>query len=135
MSEHHYLPALLAEIADVAGLPAALAIAQEKGGVRVHFPARAPDGHWLVRCVGREAADKICGHFRATMQGGIYLQIPLGPKNFYRNAYALAMQMIASGEASNEQIAAALGIHRRTVERHRARARDLGADGPQGRLF
>ena len=49
-----YLPGALAEIASVAGLVAALAIAEKWGGARAYFPARVSEGHWLVDLVGRE---------------------------------------------------------------------------------
>ena len=45
MTERLHLPPLLNEIAEVAGVVAALAIAEARGGTRVHLPARAPDGH------------------------------------------------------------------------------------------
>ncbi|MBX3527539.1 MAG: hypothetical protein KF904_15150, partial [Rhodoblastus sp.] len=79
MTERLHLPPLLNEIAEVAGVVAAVAIAEARGGTRVHFPARAPDGHWLVALVGREAADELCAHFRATQAGGSYVLIPVGP--------------------------------------------------------
>lgn len=130
---HHYLPAVLAEIADAAGLPAALAIADHCGGTKTHLPGRAPEGHWLVELVGREAADKICNHFRSR-DGGVTLRIPLGPKGFYNQARRRAEEMIEQGKSSRA-IASALGIHQRSVERYRARAKDIGKDSRQGRLF
>ena len=50
MSEHVYLPALLQEIAEVAGLGAALAIAEAKGGERLEPGCVyvAPGGRHLV---------------------------------------------------------------------------------------
>ncbi|MGA8169798.1 MAG: hypothetical protein WB816_03015, partial [Methylocystis sp.] len=76
MSSHDYLTGVLREIADLfpenpgEGLRAALAIAEARGGTEAHFPARAPDDHWLTRAVGREAADRICAHFRVAQRGG-----------------------------------------------------------------
>jgi len=133
VNDYHYLHGILREIADVAGLPAALAIAHEKGGTRVHFPARAGDAHWLPRLVGREAADKLCAHFRSTADGGIYLLVPLGPKNFYARARRRCVELTEAGK-TREEVARELGIHMRTVQRHRARMRDEG-DKRQGRLF
>jgi hypothetical protein len=133
VSDYHYLPGILREIADVAGLPAALAIAEVKGGTRVHFPARAPDGHWLPELVGREAADKLCAYFRTrataqggtrpTVNGGVYELVPLGPKNFYARARRKAAELTAQG-MTRERVAAQLGVHMRTVQRYRARERD-----------
>ncbi|WP_210332650.1 helix-turn-helix domain-containing protein [Methylosinus sp. H3A] len=143
MSDYHYLPGILREIADVAGLSAALAIADKKGGARTFFPARAPDGHWLPQLVGREAADKICTYFRrrdrtdgverASLDAGTYMLIPLGPKNFYAKARRRAVELTAEGW-SREEVARRLGIHIRSVQRYRGRMRDE-TDGPQGSLF
>lgn len=46
------LPSVLGEIADVAGIAAALAIADKVGGTRINIPARVQDDHWLVETVG-----------------------------------------------------------------------------------
>lgn len=76
------LPGVLGEIADVAGIPAALAIADQVGGTRINIPARAKDDHWLVQTVGREAADQICDYFRTLSAehreaGARHIVIPL----------------------------------------------------------
>ena len=129
MTERLHLPPLLNEIAEVAGVVAALAIAEARGGTRVHFPARAPDGHWLVALVGREAADKLCAHFRATQAGGSYVLIPVGPKNFYSRARRRAIEL--RGQKSASAIALDLGVTERAVYK-------WWADKPderQGRLF
>ena len=120
-SEHVELPELLAEIAEVAGLPAALAIAKFKGGTRTHFPARADDDHWLTVTVGREAADKLCKHFRSR-NGGISLQVPLGPANFYATARLMALALSEQG-MSTSQTARSVGVSSRAVEKWRAAAR------------
>ncbi len=129
-----YLPGVLAEIAEVAGLIAALAVAEKLGGGRTHFPASAADDHWLTRLVGREAADKICAHFRATSRGGIQVDIPLGPRGFYRNARKRALALMAEG-VSTYETARRLGIDRSTVRRLKARSKGAVKDGRQGRLF
>lgn len=130
-----YLPALLAEIAEAAGLPAALKIADARGGTRVHFPARAPDGHWLPELVGREAADKICRLYHTTGHGGVEQLVPLGPKGFYARARRMAEQLTRDG-VSREEVARRLGVHIRSVQRYRGRLRDIEKRDPvQGRLF
>lgn len=140
---HPYLPGILAEIADAAGLGAALAIAEAKGGARAHFPAHAGDDHWLTRLVGREAADKICAHLRtyahSSRGAGAYLDVPLGPKNFYARARRAAEDMTAQG-VPREEVARRLGVSMRMVQRTRARLRQSGdagdaGDRRQGKLF
>ncbi len=142
---YHYLPPLLDEIAQVAGLRAALALSCDYGGGRVYIPARVGETHWLVRCVGREAADKICAHFSATIHNerersshGVALIVPLGDHAFYQRARAAAERLTDDGKSQNE-IARQIGVSIRTVRRVQARKRDIdrraGFDGKQGRLF
>lgn len=119
-----YLPGILADIAEAAGLPAALAVAEAKGGVRAHFPAQARAGHWLTRLVGQVAADKICAHFLTGGKAGFYTLVPLGPKNFHQKARRSAEDLTRSG-VPREEVAARLGVHMRTVQRVRARLRDI----------
>lgn len=113
MSERLHLPPLLNEIAEAAGVIAAVQIAEARGGTRVHFPAYAPDGHWLVELVGREAADKVCAHFRTTANGGYYVFVPVGPKNFYARARRRALEL--RGRRSAAETALELGVTLRVV--------------------
>lgn len=116
------LPELLAEIADVAGLPAALAVAQVKGGRRTHFPAKCPDDHWLVVAAGREAADKLCEHFRVNHKGGITLLVPLGPTKLYDRARFHALALMERGRSVND-VAREIGVSARSIEHWRAAER------------
>ncbi len=133
MSDHDYLTGILREIADCAGLPAALAIAEVKGGIEAHFPARAPDNHWLTQAVGREAADKICEHFRCTARGGVRLHVPLGPHKHQARARRMAMRLLREKRSGN-MIARMVGVDISTVKRIKRRLRDVEGDD-QGRLF
>jgi hypothetical protein len=123
------LPALLAEIAEVAGLATALALAEERGGNRIYIPERAPDDHWLVRLVGRSATDKLCHHFATP--SGIELELPRGPTGSRAAQWRELRTMIEAGRPSSE-ITRRLGISRRTVTRHRGRHE---TDDGQGSLF
>lgn len=121
-----HLPSLLNEIADVAGVAAALAIAEARGGTRVHFPAAAPPGHWLNALVGEDASKKLCAHFRTTAQGGVYLDVPLGPVSFYDRAKVLALDL--RGKASASEAALQIGVSERSIYNWwaDARAREYG---------
>jgi hypothetical protein len=116
------LPPLLCEIAEVAGLRAALALAEERGGNRVYFPAPAQlsEGHPLVKIVGREAAMKICEHFAPL--GGMEVEMPRGPTGNRADQWRRLAQLIEAGAPSGV-ITRRLGICRRTVVRHRTRRR------------
>jgi DNA-binding NarL/FixJ family response regulator len=116
------LPPLLSEIAEVAGLSAALTLADARGGNRVYFPAPAQlsEEHPLVKIVGREAAMKICEYFAKL--GGIELEVPRGPTGSRADQRRRLAQLIEEGVPSGI-ITRRLGISRRTVARHRARMR------------
>ena len=87
------LPGVLADIARAAGEAAALALAANVGGTRVYIPAAVDDEHWLVKAVGRAAADKICAAFATDSRAdketsgesrrGQRVVIPLGPAANY----------------------------------------------------
>ncbi|WP_224825615.1 hypothetical protein [Cognatishimia sp. MH4019] len=127
---YSWLPPLLNEIADIAGIDAAIAISNVRGGSRVSIPAKAPDGHWLVDAVGRESADKICEHFRSGY-GGAVIDLPVGPKSAANETRKKVDQMIRDG-VSADKIAQTMNVHRTTVFRRKAK---LSPDENQPDLF
>jgi len=124
---HAFLPETLAEVARVAGAAAALALARDRGGTVVYIPVAPGPDHWLVKSVGPEAAAAIAAHF-----GNCRVLIPLAGNRFYARAAAASARMMQDG-ASTAQTARALGLHVRTVFRHRAKLRET--DDSQGNLF
>lgn len=117
-----WLPALLAEIAQVAGLDAALKLAEARGGTEIYVPAEAPAGHWLAETVGLEAAAAICAHFTGSGPG-CRLELPNGPAGSFAQIRRKVDRMIAEGKSERE-IALACGYTGRGVRMRRARARD-----------
>ncbi|MDF1778757.1 MAG: hypothetical protein P1V13_22265 [Rhizobiaceae bacterium] len=117
----HWLPALLAEIAEVAGLDAALRLAEMRGGTEIYVPAHAPAGHWLVEAVGAQAAAAICAHFTGSGPG-CRLEIPLGPAGTAAQIRRRVDKMINEGKSERE-IALATGYTGRGVRMRRAKAR------------
>jgi hypothetical protein len=140
---YSWLPEVLAEIAEIAGLDVALKLAEARGGTEIYIPASAADDHWLVELIGREAADAICGYFafapgdtsRSGRQKhhGIAVMLPVGPAGSITRLRAKADRMIAEKRPTTE-IARALGYTTRTVERRKARARRRD-DKRQGELL
>lgn len=137
------LPAVLQEIAEVAGETAALALASRHGGRRVYFPAESRlflddprDTYWLVDCVGVEAARKICKHFEVDGRGQ-RIEIPLhvggSYRQFVRSIAKRLHELDREGKSSTE-IAQQLGLTQRTVHRHRAR-HGQRKDDKQGKLL
>lgn len=115
------LPPSLVEIANVAGLAAATALARAKGGRRVYIPAKAGEGHWLVSLIGGDAARKL-GRYC----GGDYVVIPAtltGEAQRRRDA----IDRLTDEGASVSDIAAIVGVDRTTVQRRRAARRKQAA--------
>lgn len=131
------LPGVLAEIAEAAGEPAAIALAARIGGTRVYIPARVTEGHWLVDAVGRRAAEKICTYF-AVDGSGQRIDIPLAGGGAYpqlRRAIAKRIHDLDRNEKSSREISQSVGVTQRTVHRHRRAHRGGGNDGDQGTLL
>lgn len=125
-----WLAPLLSEIAEVAGLDAALALAAARGGSRVSFPAKLPKTHWLIDCVGLEAATLICEEFRGGTYGGV-VDLPVGPTGSANAVRREVDRMIKAG-MSADQIAMKMKVHRTTVFRRKA---NLGLKDNQPDLF
>lgn len=124
------LPPLLAEIADVAGIEAALAIAEAKGGQQVFIVAHLRPGNWLIEAVGIEKATLISDHF-CSGRSRQKLTIPFGPAGSYqalRRRTARALEDAASRGESANQMAARAGVTTRTVHRFRSRRRAHNTD-------
>lgn len=128
-----WLPEILAEIAEVAGLDAALGVAAARGGTAVYIPASAGDDHWLVKAAGRAGADAICRHFAFSADGvarhGADIVLPLGPRGSIPQIRAKVDRMILEKKSVSE-IALACGMTSRSVERRKARQkREPSAQG------
>jgi len=131
------LPPLLATIAELAGEPAALAVAREYGGTRVTVPMRARGRNWLTAIVGPAAAERVI----AQLGGARRIDIPLGPEaqlHGSRRAFERHFEELMAQGKSVTSMARLLGVTERTV-RNRRRARrsraELARDVRQGDLF
>lgn len=115
-SKQTYLPPILDQIAEAAGLPAAMALAKARGGRIVTIPQRAP-GTKLAAIVGLAAAEKIIEAL-----GAGDLLIPFGP---YGGAQARRLSVVEAieGGASVSQAARQSGVHMRTVKRVKRKMR------------
>lgn len=119
------LPPLLAEIAEVAGEEAALALAQAYGGVRIYIPPTVDADHWISKLIGHDAALRVCDRLTAGLAGR-RVDLPLGPTGnnvTFRAMQAHADRMIIAGR-SERDIARATGYTTRQVRRRRAAIRD-----------
>lgn len=114
------LPEVLAEIAEVAGSDAAWQLAAARGGRDITIPKNGDPPAWLVDLVGKEAAGRICQHYRSNHVFRVL--IPLGSAIERQRRFADGM---AQG-LSVERTAGLLGVHKRTVYRHRRKDREPG---------
>ncbi|TCT41171.1 helix-turn-helix domain-containing protein [Martelella mediterranea] len=123
------LPAILDEIAQVAGKEAAWEIARANGGRVVYIPASPISDHWLTQLVGYDRAVKICDHFRVGDTGQRIL-IPLAKYTSQRERLSRAL----NAGMSAPEAAEVSGMHVRSAYRARARKRKDDDDN-QGNLF
>jgi hypothetical protein len=123
------LPGVLAEIAEVAGDDAALAIAQARGGTQVYVPPVPPEDHWLCQLVGLKAARDIADLLTCGV-GGRRLEVPLGPAGHAANIRAKVDAMLRDG-ASERDIALATRYTTRAIRRRRAK---LGLESDDGQM-
>lgn len=128
MNRKSRLPAVLAELVDVAGPEAAWALIRVRGGTTVYLPREVGADHWLSQAVGVDAAAKICRHFSAG-SSGMHLSLPTAG---VRSPRQRLVQELRNG-ASAAQAALAAGMTERSAYRHRARLKD--DDDDQGRLL
>lgn len=91
------LPALPAEVAEIAGMEAALRLTDRYGGTRVYVPgaARLDDRHPLVVLLGRKAAVAISERWQ-----GLFIEVPRAEslRKSIRNAEI--RRRYAAGESS-----------------------------------
>lgn len=113
------LPGILAEIADIAGEDAALAVAAARGGTQVYIPPSPDRDHWLSRLVGPKAAKDIADRLTCGV-GGMRVDLPLGPKGHAARARAKVDRMIDDNR-SERDIALATGYTIRGVRRRKAK--------------
>lgn len=126
------LPGILAEIADVAGEDAALAIARVRGGTEVYIPPVPANDHWLCDLIGPERAAKVCDQ----LTGGVgprRVDMPNGPTGFHAKQSARVDALIADN-LSQRQIALATDYTTRGIRKRIAKAREK-ANSPQMKLL
>jgi len=123
------LPGVLAQIANVAGEEAAVAIAEAVGGTQVYIPPVPDADHWMSRLVGHKAALAIADRLTLGV-GGIRLDMPSGPSGYAAKTRQKVDRMIAAGR-SERDIALATGYTGRGVRKRRRLSRERDARQPR----
>jgi hypothetical protein len=113
---------VLQRIAEAVGSAATLTLAARYGGRMLYIPQAESIGesHILALELGLATARRL-----AREVGHGHIMIPLGPTSSVERRKLLIRQMGGEG-MTNSQVAAALGIHRRTVELRRQTDRRAG---------
>ncbi len=101
------------------------------GGSRVTFPGRMTVGHWLVSLVGFEAAEAIIEAMNFDGCGG-YVDLPLAERSSAEKSRREVYRRLKLGQ-STDRIAREVGVHRRTVCRHRAALKILARQNAASR--
>jgi Mor family transcriptional regulator len=109
------LPPTLRRIAEVAGVPAAVRLAEEYGGTRKYFPLNPAEGHELAEVLGLEAAVALAEHF-----GLEEVDVPRATAALRRLRDEEIQHRLACGDSTNT-VARAFGVSWRHVYRIKAR--------------
>lgn len=118
MSDDLY-PSGVAELIEIIGEDAVIALAEVFGGTRLHVPKKIREGHGIERAIGRDAANALSAHYSP-----ISIRIPV-----LREQRANALR--ASG-FSNAKIATRLGMTETGVSRIFARLAAAGRLADRG---
>ena len=123
--ERVWLPNLLRDMAEVHGLPMALAFAQRFGGRYLYLPTTARADHPVAKAFGVDLLEWLLS--RDYHQPGTRITVPKGPDQD-RAQRLRALRTLAARNLTADQVAEETGLHVRTVSRWlaRLRAEDAG---------
>lgn len=124
----HYLPASVRDLVDVVGMPAALAIVEARGGIRLCVPKRVTPDHWLVDLIGVDALQALI-----SVYSGEEIEVP----RCYAALRAIRDQQIvaeAEAGASNAELARKHNYTERGIRKLRRRV-EKEIESPQNDLF
>ncbi|WP_439547830.1 hypothetical protein [Falsiroseomonas sp.] len=119
--ERVWLPNLLRDMAEVHGLPVALAFARRFGGRYLYLPASATAEHPVARAFGIEMLEWLLT--RDYHQPGTRITVPQGP-DADRAQQLRALRSLAARPLTVDQMAGETGLHVRTVHRWLAKFRE-----------
>lgn len=112
-------PGVLSVVADALGEDKARVLAKAFGGRRLYVPRKIQAAHPIALALGHPAAEDLLGLF-----AGKTIDVPLGPESASARNAAAILDMAARGARTHE-IADALSICARTVQRVKSRAAGL----------
>lgn len=121
------LPGVLAEIAEVAGEDAALALARALGGTQVYIPPVPANDHWLCRLIGRAEAHAVCERLTCGV-GPRRVDLPIGPASPAAQLRAQVDAMLHEGR-SERDIALATRYTTSAIRKRKAKLGIVRDDG------
>lgn len=130
MSAQYPLPGLLADIADEFGVDVALRLAEALGGTYQRLHARARVDHPIAQATSIEVLEWLIARSASHER----LVIPMAAAARRARRRECVARLASAGHTINE-IAIALRIHVREVERIKAALLASASTGAQGRLF
>lgn len=108
---------IAAEIEEAIGTEMAGRLLRLRGGTKITVPKK-PEGSWLASIIGPENTQLMIWAF-----GPGDLRLPTGNQRGVAGRREAAKRMLAQG-ASTLEVALALDLHTRTVEKYRAAMKD-----------
>ena len=123
-----WLPHMLFEMAEEFGLAVALRFGAEFGGHRLPIPEKPVDDHPVAAAFGMDVLVWMIKRWPKSNP-----LVPLGPHSPYKRLIAETRRLLQDGEDS-AAIIRAVGVHERTIYRHRKALNERCQDGRQGTL-
>lgn len=123
-----HLPPSVVELIDVVGLAAALAIVEERGGIKLYVPVKADPDHWLAALIGITALEAMVAYYQ-----GDEIEVPRCAEAL-RAARELQIATEAAAGDSNATLARRHGYTERGIRKLRRRV-EVQYDGRQDDLF
>jgi hypothetical protein len=124
------LPQLVDDLRELIGLPAALALVEVRGGIKLYVPESAPDDHELVRLIGRDATDLLISVYARE-----WLSIPRCAARMRRQRDDEILRQYTVGEASAYALARKFELTERHVRRILSGRRVRRRDPRQRQMF
>lgn len=110
------------ELIEVLGRDDAQILMGRFGGTSFYVPEKPKDDSRLVLELGRSIADRL-SDFVATSVGGLVIEIPVDQASNYTLYHQYQLNIVASSDLTEAELAVRLGVHGRTVRRMRAKLR------------
>ncbi len=114
-----WLPDLLRAMAQGLGLAVMLRFAADFGGREITLPAKATAAHPIAKSIGLPALRWLLKH----RHPGEKIGVPPGPAATYTKRIVMIRRLLKEG-VDTVEIIRRLGVHQRTIRRHRAMMRD-----------